>query len=50
MDQFLQELKGRGLEVSVAITDGSPLYKEQPSELLEGCRASAMRVSCYQER
>jgi transposase-like protein len=28
MDQFLQKLKDRGLEVEVAITDGSPLYKD----------------------
>lgn len=28
MDQFLQALKDRGLKVEVAITDGSPLYKE----------------------
>ena len=28
MDAFLQQLKGRGLEVLVAITDGSPLYKD----------------------
>lgn len=28
MDAFLQELKDRGLEVLVAITDGSPLYKD----------------------
>jgi len=28
MDQFLQRLKDRGLEVEVAITDGSPLYKD----------------------
>jgi hypothetical protein len=28
MDGFLQHLKARGLEVLVAITDGSPLYKD----------------------
>ena len=28
MDTFLQQLKGRGLQVQVAITDGSPLYKD----------------------
>lgn len=28
MDQFLQALKDRGLKVEVAITDGSPLYKD----------------------
>ncbi len=28
MDAFLQALKDRGLEVLVAITDGSPLYKD----------------------
>ena len=28
MDRFLQTLKDRGLEVQVAITDGSPLYKD----------------------
>jgi len=28
MDAFLQKLKDRGLEVQVAITDGSPLYKD----------------------
>ena len=28
MDQFLQTLKDRGLDVQVAITDGSPLYKD----------------------
>lgn len=28
MDTFLQQLKGRGLQVRVAITDGSPLYKD----------------------
>ena len=28
MDAFLQQLKDRGLEVQVAITDGSPLYKD----------------------
>ena len=28
MDVFLQSLKDRGLEVVVAITDGSPLYKD----------------------
>ena len=28
MDSFLQDLKDRGLKVEVAITDGSPLYKE----------------------
>jgi hypothetical protein len=28
MDAFLQALKDRGLEVQVAITDGSPLYKD----------------------
>ena len=28
MDQFLQGLKDRGLKVEVAITDGSPLYKD----------------------
>lgn len=28
MDAFLQQLKGRGLEVLVALTDGSPLYKD----------------------
>lgn len=28
MDQFLQDLKDRGLKVEVAITDGSPLYKD----------------------
>ena len=27
MDQFLQELKEKGLQVEVVITDGSPLYK-----------------------
>lgn len=27
MDQFLQDLKDRGLKVEVVITDGSPLYK-----------------------
>jgi transposase-like protein len=28
MNAFLQSLKDRGLEVAVAITDGSPLYKD----------------------
>jgi len=28
MDAFLQKLKKRGLQVQVAITDGSPLYKD----------------------
>lgn len=28
MDRFLQTLKDRGLDVQVAITDGSPLYKD----------------------
>ena len=28
MDAFLQKLKDRGLKVDVAITDGSPLYKD----------------------
>lgn len=28
MDAFLQQLKDRGLQVQVAITDGSPLYKD----------------------
>jgi transposase-like protein len=28
MDMFLQALKDRGLDVQVAITDGSPLYKD----------------------
>lgn len=28
MDAFLQHLKDRGLQVQVAITDGSPLYKD----------------------
>ena len=28
MDQFLQTLKDRGLDFQVAITDGSPLYKD----------------------
>ena len=28
MDAFLQKLKDRGLKVEVAITDGSPLYKD----------------------
>jgi len=28
MDAFLQKLKDRGLKVQVAITDGSPLYKD----------------------
>ncbi len=28
MNAFLQSLKNRGLEVAVAITDGSPLYKD----------------------
>jgi len=28
MDAFLQKLKDRGLDVQVAITDGSPLYKD----------------------
>ena len=28
MDAFLQQLKDRGLQVAVAITDGSPLYKD----------------------
>jgi hypothetical protein len=28
MDAFLQRLKDRGLQVQVAITDGSPLYKD----------------------
>jgi|TARA_Y100000310_G_C20606798_1_gene775907 hypothetical protein len=28
MDAFLQRLKDRGLKVAVAITDGSPLYKD----------------------
>jgi len=28
MDAFLQALKDRGLDVQVAITDGSPLYKD----------------------
>ena len=36
MDAFLEELKERGLEVFVAITDGSPLYKDSLKQWWKG--------------
>src|SRR5262249_39674333 len=42
MDTFLQALKARGLDVQVAITDGSPLYKDA----LQSYRAGVEHQLC----
>jgi hypothetical protein len=43
MDTFLQALKERGLDVEVAITDGSPLYKLNFCNLPKHCEVRFRR-------
>jgi len=45
MEVFLQKLKERGLEVQVAITDGSPLYAGRPTEKARQQRARRQEMA-----
>ena len=45
VEAFLQKLKERGLEVQVAITDGSPLYAGRPTEKARQQRAHRQEMT-----